>query len=78
MPNGYFSICTVDVSIWVNKDVKNPTKSLCPFIRTEVVTETKINPRPPDKVLDKKKNRESGLIDKYKKKNKGLYNISVL
>ena len=29
----------------VNKDVENPTNSLCPFIRTEMDMETKINPK---------------------------------
>ena len=34
----------IDSGNWVNKDVANQTKSLCPFIRTEADTETK-NPR---------------------------------
>ena len=59
----------VDLRNWVNKVVKNPTKSLCPFIRTETDTETKIIPRQPEEV-PRQKNRESDQIDKYTKKSK--------
>ena len=54
---------TVDKGNWVNKDVENQAKSLCPFIRSEVDIETKINPRPLEEITD------FGQIDKYKKKN---------
>ena len=52
--NGYFSSCTVDMGIWVNKDIENQTKPLCPLIKTEVDTGTKINPRPPKEVPDRR------------------------
>ena len=50
----------------MNKGVENPTKSLCPFIRIEEATETKIIPR---QLEDPRlKTRESSQIDKKKKK----------
>ena len=38
----------------MNKDVENQTKSLCPFIRTEVDTDSKINPRPIEEFPDRR------------------------
>ena len=49
-----FPSCTVDVGIWVNKDVENQTKYLCPFKRTEVNTKTKIKLRPPEEVPNRR------------------------
>ena len=53
----------VDVGIGVNKDVENQTKSSCGFIRTEVETETKINPRQSEDVSDWKYNKLNNLIE---------------